>query len=137
MSLSGKEFAENLRNGAEGLNERLARVLLKIGLKSVAEAQENFTGKDGPSDYLIGPRAITGNLRASLNADLVLKNDGPELFITAGKVKPIKYAAALEFGVPQRNLRPRLFLGRGIDKVTNKLPEKLGNVINVAIIGGK
>ena len=137
MSLSGKEFAENLRNGADGLNERLARVLLKIGLKSVAEAQENFTGKNGPSDYLIGPRAITGNLRASLNADLVIKKDGPILFVTAGKVKPIKYAAALEFGFPQRNLEPRLYLSRGIDKATKQLPEKLNNAINVAITGGK
>ena len=135
--MTGEQFADNLRNGANGLNEYLARVLLTIGNKAIANSQENFTGNTGDSGYLMGPRSITGNLRASLNADLVLSSGTPELMITAGKVRPVVYAAAIEFGYPQRNIDPRMYLGRGIDKALEDVPGDLSGALNVAILGGE
>ena len=166
MSISGEEFADRLRAGANGLQEHLARVLIAFGQESVSEAQMNFTPNDlkkiprkrntsntrtggavgsvyrphvktPNSGYMVGPRAITGNLRASLNADLVLENNGPKLMITAGKKNPVKYAAAIEFGYPARNIEPRMYLGRGIDEASNTLPGNLSQVLHVAIVGGE
>ena len=166
MSITGEEFAQRLRDGANGLQEHLAKVLLAFGLDAVANAQDNFSGDDlpriprkrdtsksktggpkgssrrvhiktGNSGYMMGPRAITGNLRSSLNADLVLENSGPVLVITAGKVKPVQYAAALEFGYPQRNIEPRMYLGRGIADASEHLPGNISEVVTLAILGGE
>ena len=57
--------------------------------------------------------------------------------ITAGKVRPVVYAAAIEFGYPQRNIDPRMYLGRGIDKALEDVPGDLSGALNVAILGGE
>tara|TARA_B100000427_G_scaffold111501_2_gene92446 strand:- start:17329 stop:17739 length:411 start_codon:yes stop_codon:yes gene_type:complete len=135
--MTGEQFADNLRNGANGLNEYLALKLLSLGNKIWAASQENFTGNTGESGYLIGPRSITGNLRGSINADVVLTPTGPELMITAGKVKPVLYAAAIEFGAPKRNIEERMFIGRAFEEILADVPGDLSNVLNVAILDGE
>lgn len=135
--MTGEQFADNLRNGANGLNENIGRSLLSIGNKVWGSALENFTSKTGDSGYLIGPRSITNNLRGSITASLIMTQSGPEMIVTAGKVKHIKYAAALEFGAPQKNIQPRMYIGRAMEKHLNEIPEILKDSISLTINGQK
>jgi len=73
--------------------------------------------KSGMSGFNVGPRSITGNLRRSLFTKLGEKDGNPAVFITAGVKDPLPYAAAIEFGSPDRNILPRFYIGRAFKEV--------------------
>ena len=165
MSITGEEFANTLKAGADGLQEKLALKLLAFAKEVEASAKENFVGDDVPRrirvkntshrrnggpigswyrDYsnapptsgrLLGPRAITGNLRSSILGELAMVDGNPAAIITAGRVKPVKYAAALEFGVPRKRIEPRMYLGRAFDNHIDDLKDDLKEMLFVSIVG--
>ena len=91
--------------------------------------------KSGNSGDSVGPRSITGNLRRSIFARLGEDTDDglEKLYISAGLKNPVPYAKTLEFGDPDRNILPRLFLFRGIE-MTDPKPD-LRAAIQVALGG--
>jgi hypothetical protein len=163
--MTPEEFSELLRKAGSELKAHAGARLLENGLEIVGLAMENFTGDDlprikrgkyagepaysrynketkkmerivtGNSGYMVGPRAINGNLRSSLDARLHAGNNEITVQITAGKKNPVVYAAALEFGMPERNLLPRLYLGRAFQKQLPNVKPDLKDLLRVALNG--
>jgi len=54
--------------------------------------------------------------------------------VVAGQGDAIRYAAALEYGAPSRNIVPRLYLGRAVMKVKDETANPaLLDALNVAV----
>ena len=156
MSMTGEEFAARLRDGADSLQNHVMGVLTAFANEVEASAKENFVGDDLPrrpskkfgfyrdyrkasseSGYLKGPRNITNNLFGSVLGESAIVDGMPAAIITAGKVKPVKYAAAIEYGRPEVNIEPRMFIGRAMDKHIDEIPDFLRDLLFVAINGGE
>ena len=145
--MTPQEFEDQLRSGAKNLRTVLARKLLSHAIEISGNAKANFTGDDlprtktgnriwvktGNSGYNGGPRAITGNLRASIEGTLVKQGGEISAVITAGKSTPIVYAAALEFGYPARNLEPRLYIGRAFEEQKQLIEPDLSDLLRLAL----
>jgi hypothetical protein len=80
--------------------------------------------KSGMSGFNVGPRSITGNLRRSLFTKLGSIKGNPTVFITAGVKDKLSYAAAIEFGSPEKNILPRFYIGRSYREVNNSDTKK-------------
>ena len=181
MSVSGEEFAKQLRAGADDLQHRVFRFLEAYAKQVHGSAIDNFHKEDdrpriarkrdtrpgrltkgrnprpvkyrtgGPigsiyrtyknapntSGYMKGPRNLTNNLMGSIMGEASFTDGKPSATISAGKVKPVKYAAAIEYGYPARKIQPRMFIGRAIAEHADSIPEDLKDVIFVSIIGGE
>ena len=156
MSMTGEEFAARLRDGADGLQDHVMGILTAFANDVENSAKSNFVIDDLPrrpskkfgfyrdyrkasgiSGYLKGPRNINNNLFGSILGESAIVGGMPAAIITAGKVKPVKYAAAIEYGRPEVNIEPRMFIGRAMDKHIDEIPDFLRDLLFVAINGGE
>ena len=145
-----EEFEEQLRSGQQNFKTFAYRRIQAHMFESEANAKDNFTGDDlprnkdgeriwiktGNSGYRVGPRNITNNLRGSISGNVALINDEVVGSITAGKIKPIVYAAAIEFGLPSRNIMPRMYIGRAFEEQKKHIEPRLKDLLQLAIFGG-
>lgn len=101
---------------------------------SMYQTYKNASSKSG---FMKGPRSITGNLRGSIMGEVGIIDGKPAAIITAGKVKPVKYAAAIEFGSPKNKIQPRMYLSRAFDLHIDKIPDEFREMLIAAIHGGE
>ena len=156
MSMTGEEFAARLRDGADDLHDHVMGILTAFANDVENSAKSNFVIDDLPrrpskkfgfyrdyrkassaSGYLKGPRNLNNNLMGSILGESAIVDGMPAAIITAGKVKPLKYAAAIEYGRPEVNIEPRMYIGRAMDKHIDEIPEFLRDLLFVAIQGQK
>lgn len=158
-TLTIDQFSEMLQANADNLKARLALQMLAFSKKVEAGAKRRFFSDDVPRrnrvrdtsntrtggpigswyrDYKNapptsglnrGPRSITGNLKRSILSDLKFVGGNPVATISAGKVKNLKYAAAIEFGSPKKNIEPRRFIGRSFDKEYKTFGDRIAKVL--------
>lgn len=147
------EFSQLLKDGNQKALKETAAALLGLAFKTQNLAVRNFTkndldeNKDGTgyiwkqtanSGYRVGPRRITGHLSRSLMAKLGRENDGTlRAFITAGVKEPVPYAASLEYGDPDRNILPRMYIGRAVEVIQETAKDDLLKALDIALRSGR
>jgi HK97 gp10 family phage protein len=120
------EFSKRIDRADKRIVKTLFQKLKVLSLKAEREAKTNAT------DY---PRVRTGRLRSSITGLVDAKDGRPRVLLRAGgntNGAPVNYAQYVEFGT--KYMRPRLFLGRAIQKVQqNEIPKDLKNLLRVAL----
>lgn len=120
------EFSKRIDRADKRIVKTLFQKLKVLSLKAEREAKLNAT------DY---PRVRTGRLRSSITGLVDAKDGRPRVLLRAGgntNGAPVNYAQYVEFGT--KYMRPRLFMGRAIQKVQqNEIPKDLKNLLRVAL----
>ena len=101
----------------------------------IGSMYESYKDASSISGFMKGPRSITKNLRGSIMGEVGIIDGKPAAIITAGKVKPVKYAAAIEFGSPKNKIQPRMYLSRAFDLHIDKIPDEFREMLIAAIHG--
>tara|TARA_R100000329_G_scaffold147678_1_gene135582 strand:- start:1827 stop:2282 length:456 start_codon:yes stop_codon:yes gene_type:complete len=147
MSMTPEEFAKAIKDTKQKLMKQTSAIMLEVGFKGVKHAKRNFTKNDlkraknggwihkktAASGYNVGPRSLTGNLRRSISAKLSVNKGDVLAHVTAGIKKPVKYAAAIEYGYPPKNILPRFYITRAVRAVAKKTPTILVDKITIAL----
>tara|TARA_R100000773_G_C4139728_1_gene66720 strand:+ start:31 stop:432 length:402 start_codon:yes stop_codon:yes gene_type:complete len=122
------EFREQIKQSDKKIIENLNKALMILALKGEAQAKKNAT---------TFPRVRTGRLRSSITGLVDAKNGNPRAVLRAGgdtSGSPVFYARFMEFGAPARNLVPRYFMGRAIQKITrDDVPKQLENLLALSL----
>ena len=160
--MTPEEFEDQLRSGVDNLKTYAYRRIQEHMFEIEGNAKDNFKGNDltrsksgrlirsrwdpvakksvtivtGNSGYRVGPRNITENLIGSIAGRVALVKDEVVGTISAGKVKPVVYAAAIEFGLPSRNILPRMYIGRAFEEQQKHIEPRLKDLLTLAIFGG-
>ena len=120
------QFQSRMRNADRRLIKTLFQRLRALSLKAEAEAKRNAT------DY---PRVRTGRLRSSITGLVSTKDARPRMILMAGgntKGAPVNYAKFVEFGT--RYIRPRLFMGRAMQKIEkDDVIKDLQNLLSLSL----
>tara|TARA_Y100001973_G_scaffold67444_1_gene98515 strand:+ start:177 stop:533 length:357 start_codon:yes stop_codon:yes gene_type:complete len=116
-----------MRRADQRLVKTLFRKLKILSLKAEADGKKNAT------DF---PRVRTGRLRSSITGLIDTKEGRPRMILRAGgntKGAPVRYAAFVEFGT--KRMRPRLFLGRAMQKIErSETPKELRDLLKLALV---
>ena len=121
--LSFNDLLRRLREADDRLIAELERTLQISALRMERDAKINAT---------TFPRVRTGRLRSSITGFVDSTLGSPRVRLEAGRAgSNVDYADFVEFGT--RYIRPRLFLGRAINAEQQRLPDRLSNLLNVAL----
>ena len=125
--ISLAQFQHRMRRADQRLVKTLFRKLKILSLKAEADGKRNAT------DF---PRVRTGRLRSSITGLIDTKEGRPRMILRAGgntKGAPVRYAAFVEFGT--KRMRPRLFLGRAMQKIErSETPKELRDLLKLALV---
>jgi HK97 gp10 family phage protein len=125
--ISLAQFQHRMRRADQRLVKTLFKKLKILSLKAEADGKRNAT------DY---PRVRTGRLRSSITGLVDTKEGRPRMILRAGgntKGAPVRYAAFVEFGT--KRMRPRLFLGRAMQKIErSETPKELRDLLKLALV---
>ena len=125
--ISLAQFQHRMRRADQRLVKTLFKKLKILSLKAEADGKRNAT------DY---PRVRTGRLRSSITGLIDTKEGRPRMILRAGgntKGAPVRYAAFVEFGT--KKMRPRLFLGRAMQKIERSdTPKELRDLLKLALV---
>ena len=125
--ISLAQFQHRMRRADQRLVKTLFRKLKILSLKAEADGKKNAT------DF---PRVRTGRLRSSITGLIDTKEGRPRMILRAGgntKGAPVRYAAFVEFGT--KRMRPRLFLGRAMQKIErSETPKELRDLLKLALV---
>lgn len=117
-----------MRKADRELIKNLFKQMLKLSLKAEAQAKKNAT------TY---PKVRTGRLRSSITGLVDTKNANPRVVLRAGgntSGSPVNYARYMEFGAPARNLEPRYFMGRAMQKIEkDDVIKDLQNLLSLSL----
>tara|TARA_R100000426_G_scaffold62400_1_gene43688 strand:+ start:4019 stop:4378 length:360 start_codon:yes stop_codon:yes gene_type:complete len=115
-----------MRRADQRIVKTLYDKLQVLSLKAERDAKLNA------SDY---PRVRTGRLRSSITGLFDTKDAKPRMILRAGgntTGAPVNYARYVEFGT--KHMRPRLFMGRAIQKIKDSdVPKELRNLLAIAL----
>ena len=120
------EFAPELKKGASRLLQELEK-----RLKISALQMENRSKQVAFSGF----NNVTGRLRQSIAGRYAVIDGMPTAIIQAGGQfggSELEYARYIEFGTS--HIRPRLFLGRSIEKQREIIEPKLNDLLRVALL---
>lgn len=124
--LTFDQFAHRMRRADRALMKTLYTKMLGLSLEAERYAKLNAT------DY---PRVRTGRLRSSITGLVDTKEGRPRILLRAGgntKGAPVNYAHYVEFGT--KRMRPRLFMGRAMQKVQqSEVPKELQKLFHLAL----
>ena len=123
--LSFNDFLKRVREADNRLLQELERVLIRSALRMERDAKINAT-----SDPLVR----TGRLRSSITGLVDAPLGSPRVVLRAGgstSGQDVDYAEFVEFGT--RFIRTRLFLGRAVNAESERLPDRLSSLLNVAL----
>lgn len=123
--LSFDDFLRRVREADNRLLQELERVLIRSALRMERDAKINAT-----SD----PKVQTGRLRSSITGLVDAPLGSSRVVLRAGgstSGQDVDYAEFVEFGT--RFIRPRLFLGRAVNAESERLPDRLSSLLNVAL----
>ena len=125
--ISLAQFQHRMRRADQRLVKTLFKKLKILSLKAEADGKRNAT------DF---PRVRTGRLRSSITGLIDTKEGRPRMILRAGgntKGAPVRYAAFVEFGT--KRMRPRLFLGRAMQKIErSETPKELRDLLKLALV---
>ena len=125
--ISLAQFQHRMRRADQRLVKTLFKKLKILSLKAEADGKRNAT------DF---PRVRTGRLRSSITGLIDTKEGRPRMILRAGgntKGAPVRYAAFVEFGT--KRMRPRLFLGRAMQKIERSdTPKELRDLLKLALV---
>ena len=120
------EFAPELKRGASRLLQELEK-----RLKISALQMERRSKQVAFSEF----NNVTGRLRQSIAGRYAVIDGMPTAIIQAGGQfggSELEYARYIEFGTS--HIRPRLFLGRSIEKQREIIEPKLNDLLRVALL---
>lgn len=123
--LSFDDFLKRVREADNRLLQELERVLIRSALRMERDGKINAT-----SDPLVR----TGRLRSSITGLVDAPLGSPRVVLRAGgstSGQDVDYAEFVEFGT--RFIRPRLFLGRAVNSESERLPDRLSSLLDVAL----
>jgi hypothetical protein len=123
--LSFDDFLNRVRQADNRLINELVRVLHVSALKMERHAKMNAT---------FFPKVRTGRLRSSITGLVDSPQGTPRIVMRAGGSKSgrdVDYANYVEFGTVF--IRPRLFMGRAVDREQSVLSDQLANLLDVAL----
>ena len=123
--LSFNDFLNRVRQADDRLINELVRVLHISALNMERHAKMNAT---------FFPKVRTGRLRSSITGLVDSPQGTPRIVMRAGGSKSgrdVNYANYIEFGTVY--IRPRLFMGRSVDREQLVLSDSLANLLNVAL----
>ena len=123
--LSFDDFLRRVREADNRLLQELERVLIRSALRMERDGKINAT-----SDPLVR----TGRLRSSITGLVDAPLGSPRVVLRAGgstSGQDVDYAEFVEFGT--RFIRPRLFLGRAVNSESERLPDRLSSLLDVAL----
>ena len=125
--ISLAQFQHRMRRADQRLVKTLFKKLKILSLKAEGDGKRNAT------DF---PRVRTGRLRSSITGLIDTKEGRPRMILRAGgntKGAPVRYAAFVEFGT--KRMRPRLFLGRAMQKIERSdTPKELRDLLKLALV---
>lgn len=126
--ISLAQFQHRMRRADKQLIKTLFIKLRALALMAESDAKKNAT------TY---PKVRTGRLRSSITGLVDTKNASPRMILRAGgntRGAPVKYARFMEFGAPNRRLKPRFFMGRAMKKLEkSNVPKELQNLLRRAL----
>jgi hypothetical protein len=123
--LSFDDFLKRVREADNRLLLELERVLIRSALRMERDAKLNATSY---------PKVRTGRLRSSITGLVDAPLGSPRVVLRAGgstSGTDVDYAEYVEFGT--RYIKPRLFLGRAVNAESQRLPDRLSSLLNVAL----
>lgn len=124
--LTPEQFANRIKRADRALIKTIYNKMRVLSLEAERYAKLNAT------DY---PRVRTGRLRSSISGLVDAKDGRPRLLLRAGgntNGAPVNYAQYVEFGT--KRMRPRLFMGRAMQKVQqSNVPKELQNLLRLAL----
>lgn len=123
--LSFDDFLNRVRQADNRLINELVRVLHVSALRMEKHAKMNAT---------FFPKVRTGRLRSSITGLVDAPQGTPRIVMRAGgsmSGSDVNYANYIEFGTTY--IRPRLFMGRAIDRERQLLSDSLANLLDVAL----
>ena len=123
--LSFNDFLKRVREADNRLLQELEQVLIRSALRMERDAKINAT-----SD----PVVRTGRLRSSITGLVDAPLGSPRVVLRAGgstSGSDVDYAEYVEYGT--RFIKPRLFLGRAVNAESERLPNRLSSLLNVAL----
>ena len=125
--ISLAQFQHRMRRADQRLVKTLFKKLKILSLKAEADGKRNATED---------PKVRTGRLRSSITGLVDTKEGRPRMILRAGgntKGAPVRYAAFVEFGT--KRMRPRLFLGRAMQKIErSETPKELRDLLKLALV---
>lgn len=124
--INSDEFAPELKKGASRLLQ-----LLEKRLKISALQMERRSKQVEFSEF----NNVTGRLRQSIAGRYAVIDGMPTAILQAGGQfggSELEYAKYIEFGTS--HIRPRLFLGRSIEKQREIIEPKLNDLLRVALL---
>ncbi len=124
--INSDEFAPELKRGASRLLQELEK-----RLKISALQMERRSKQVAFSEF----NNVTGRLRQSIAGRYAVIDGMPTAILQAGGQfggSELEYARYIEFGTSY--IRPRLFLGRSIEKQREIIEPKLNDLLRVALL---
>ena len=123
--LSFDDFLKRMKIASSNLLKELESELMKSALRMERDAKLNAT------TY---PKVRTGRLRSSINGLVDSKQGTPRILLKAGSTSAdVNYAEYVEFGTIY--IKPRLYLGRAVAGERDRLPDRLADLLSVALEG--
>lgn len=123
--LSFDDFLKRMKIASSNLLKELELELMKSALRMERDAKLNAT------TY---PKVRTGRLRSSINGLVDSKQGTPRILLKAGSTSAdVNYAEYVEFGTIY--IKPRLYLGRAVAGERDRLPDRLADLLSVALEG--
>ena len=138
-----EEFNMNLMVAKPRMMKMLKKELKIVALKIERQAKKNAT---------TFPKVRTGRLRSSISSAVTFSNGSPRILTLAGSGSSVDYASFVEFGTDDpepprlfyskqlkgfryasKGIKPRLFVGRAVEKVRVDMPDVLKKIMNLTL----
>ena len=121
--LSFDQFLARMKKASSNLLKELEKELMKSALRME---------RDGKLNATTYPKVRTGRLRSSISGIVDSKQGTPRIILKAGgSGADVNYAEYVEFGTVF--IKPRLYLGRAVAGERDRLPDRLGSLLAVAM----
>ncbi len=123
--LSFSDLLKRVREADNRLLQELERVLIRSALRMERDGKLNATSY---------PKVRTGRLRSSITGLVDAPLGSPRVVLRAGgssSGSDVDYAEYVEYGT--RYIKPRLFLGRAVNAESERLPDRLSSLLDVAL----
>ena len=121
--LSFDQFLKRMQKADSKLLKELEKELLKSSMRMERDAKLNAT------TY---PKVVTGRLRSSITGLVDSKQGTSRVILRAGgSNNDVNYAGYVEFGT--NYIKPRLYLGRAVSGERDRLPDRLGALLNIVL----
>ena len=124
--ITWKQFVDRMQDRYVRLHESLTKAGIESGFRMIRGAKLNAT------TY---PKVQTGMLRSSIAANVGWKGSRLLIDVHAGYPMAVEYAPTMEYGDPSRNIKPRFYLKRAVNKEEKRLAPVIAKIIKKNLEG--